>query len=213
MKYSALVVAAGSGSRMKLGYNKVYMRLSDGKCLLDKTLSVFMDDPDCTQIVVVTDPAMFRQEIGEKTVGKVVVARGGETRQESVHNGLMAVLEETVFVHDGARPFLKKEVLERLKGTMETEDAALLMVPCKDTIKRVIGGYVEETYDRSTLMCAQTPQAFRTSVLISCMDQAVLDGWTGTDYASVVEKYSNVRVAAVEGDYANLKVTTPEDIH
>ena len=145
MKYSALVVAAGSGSRMKLGYNKVYMRLSDGKCLLDKTLSVFMDDPDCTQIVVVTDPAMFRQEIGEKTVGKVVVARGGETRQESVHNGLMAVLEETVFVHDGARPFLKKEVLERLKGTMETEDAALLMVPCKDTIKRVIGGYVEET--------------------------------------------------------------------
>ena len=96
---------------------------------------------------------------------------------------------------------------------METEDAALLMVPCKDTIKRVIGGYVEETYDRSTLMCAQTPQAFRTSVLISCMDQAVLDGWTGTDDASVVEKYSNVRVAAVEGDYANLKVTTPEDIH
>ena len=62
-------------------------------------------------------------------------------------------------------------------------------------------------------MCAQTPQAFRTSVLISCMDQAVLDGWTGTDDASVVEKYSNVRVAAVEGDYANLKVTTPEDIH
>ena len=135
MKYSALVVAAGSGSRMKLGYNKVYMRLSDGKCLLDKTLSVFMDDPDCTQIVVVTDPAMFRQEIGEKTVGKVVVARGGETRQESVHNGLMAVLEETVFVHDGARPFLKKEVLERLKGTMETEDAALLVHAdvCPDT--------------------------------------------------------------------------------
>ena len=96
---------------------------------------------------------------------------------------------------------------------METEDAALLMVPCKDTVKHVMDGYVEETYDRSTLMCAQTPQAFRTSVLISCMDRAILDGWTGTDDASLVEKYGNVKVAAVEGDYANLKVTTPEDIH
>ena len=213
MRYSALVVAAGSGSRMKLGYNKVYMRLNDGKCLLEKTLSVFMDDPDCSQIVVVTDPALFRQQIGEKTVGKLVVARGGATRQESVHNGLMAVLEDTVMVHDGARPFLKKEVLDRLKKAMETEDAALLMVPCKDTIKRVKDGYVEETYDRSTLACAQTPQAFDTSLLIRCMHCANEEGWTGTDDASLVERYGNVRIKAVEGDYANLNVTTPEDIH
>ena len=213
MKYSALVVAAGSGSRMKLGYNKVYMRLKDGKCLLDKTLSVFLNDPDCSQVVVVTDPYTFRQEIGTDTVGKIVIARGGSTRQQSVYNGLMSVLEDRVLIHDGARPFLSYDALQRLKEAMETEQAALLMVPCKDTIKRVKDGYVEETYDRSTLACAQTPQAFDTSLLIRCMHCANEEGWTGTDDASLVERYGNVRIKAVEGDYANLKVTTPEDIH
>lgn len=213
MKYTALIVAAGSGTRMKLGYNKVYMKLDDGKTLLEKTMSVFAEDPDCTQIVVVTDPLLFRDEIGETTVGKIVVAQGGSTRQESVHHGLMAVLENTVFIHDGARPFLSKEVLERLKKTMETEKAALLTVPCKDTIKKCVDGYITETYDRSTLVCAQTPQAFVTDLIISCMDRALCEGFTGTDDASLVEKYSDVRVKAVEGDYANLKVTTPEDIH
>lgn len=212
MKYSALVVAAGSGTRMKLGYNKVYMKLPDGQCLLEKTLSGFLNDPDCSQVVVVTDPVLFRQEIGADTVGKVVVAQGGATRQESVYNGLMAVLEDTVLVHDGARPYLSNEALNRLKEAMETEKAALLTVPCKDTVKHVVDGYVVETYERSTLACAQTPQAFETRLLVSCMERAFEEGWTGTDDASLVEKYSDVRVKAVEGDYANLKVTTPEDI-
>ena len=82
-----------------------------------------------------------------------------------------------------------------------------------DQIVEEKDGYVEETYDRSTLACAQTPQAFDTSLLIRCMHCANEEGWIGTDDASLVERYGNVRIKAVEGDYANLKVTTPEDIH
>ena len=213
MKYSALVVAAGSGTRMKLGYNKVYMRMKDNRCLLEQTISVFQNDPDCRQIVVVTDPLSFRREIGEKTDGRTVLVKGGNTRQQSVYNGLMAVTEKKVFIHDGARPYLSMEALERLKKAMETEQAALLTVPCKDTVKKVTDGYIEKTYDRSVLICAQTPQAFDTDLLISCMDKAFCDHFTGTDDASVVERYGNVAISAVEGDYANLKITTPEDIH
>lgn len=213
MNYSALIVAAGAGTRMKLGFNKVYMRLNNGKCLLEQTLSVFMKDPDCTQIVVVTDPVVFRKEIGKRSIGKVVLVKGGDTRQQSVHNGLMAVLEDKVFIHDGARPFLSEDALERLKKTMEHEKAALLTVPCKDTIKKVKDGYIEKTYDRATLVNAQTPQAFDTDLIISCMEKADMEGFTGTDDTSLVEKYSDVRIASVEGDYGNLKITTPEDIH
>lgn len=212
MNYSALIVAAGSGTRMKLGFNKVYMRLKNGKCLLEQTLSVFMNDPDCTQIIVVTDPVTFRKEMGTRSVGKVVLVKGGNTRQQSVHNGLMAVMEDKVFIHDGARPFLSKETLERLKECMEREKAALLTVPCKDTIKKVNDGYIEKTYDRATLVNAQTPQAFDTDLIISCMEKADMEGFTGTDDTSLVERYSDVRIASVEGEYTNLKVTTPEDV-
>lgn len=212
MNYSALVVAAGSGTRMKLGFNKVYMRMKNGKCLLEETLSIFMNDPACSQIVVVTDPMAFRKEIGTECVGKIVLVKGGATRQESVHNGLMAVLEDVVFIHDGARPFLSRDALCRLKECMLIEKAALLCVPCKDTIKKVKDGYIEKTYDRATLVSAQTPQAFDTSLMISCMEKAMMEGFTGTDDASLVERYSNVKIAIVEGDYANLKITTPEDV-
>ena len=203
MQYSALIVAAGSGTRMKLGYNKVYAKLPDGTTILDKTLSVFLNDSDCAE--------HFEKVHGRKD-GRVVFACGGATRQDSVYNGLRAVLADIVFVHDGARPFLEKESLEKLKKTMETEKAALLCVPCKDTVKNVKDRYVVETYDRSTLQCAQTPQAFETDLLLTCMHKAKEDHFIGTDDTSLVEKYSNVRVAVVEGKYSNYKITTPEDI-
>ena len=93
MQYSALIVAAGSGTRMKLGFNKVYAKLSDGTTILDKTLSVFLNDSDCIQIVLVTDCAEhFEKEQGRKD-GRIVFACGGATRQDSVYNGLRAGAE------------------------------------------------------------------------------------------------------------------------
>lgn len=213
MKYSALIVAAGSGTRMKLGYNKVYAQLKDGRSILETTISVFMNDKDCDQIIVVTDPQVFSEMMPEKIRNHVEVCAGGASRQESVANGLEKVTMPYVMIHDGARPYLTQELLNRLKQAMEQEKAALLMVPVKDTIKRVKNGYVTETFVRSELQAAQTPQMFATDLIRACMHQAVVNGYTGTDDASLVEKFSDVPVKAVEGDYANYKITTPEDLH
>ncbi len=211
MNYSALICAAGSGTRMHLGYNKVYAKLPSGSTILDATISMFEKDEDCTQIVVVTDPDAF-EEYHVSSSNKIVVVDGGATRQESVYHGLLAVSNEYVMIHDGARPYLTQQSLEDLKITLQKEDACLLMVPCKDTIKKVINGYVETTYDRSTLMNAQTPQAFRTSLIIECTKKAIQDNFVGTDDASLVEKYSDVKVKVVEGSYSNIKITTIEDL-
>jgi 2-C-methyl-D-erythritol 4-phosphate cytidylyltransferase len=212
MKYSTVIVAAGKGQRMNLGFNKVYAKLSDGRTILEHAMEIFMADEDCLQITLVTDADDYYHNIKSRWPGKITIVRGGDTRQQSVSNGLDTVIGENVLIHDGARPFLDKDSLERLKSTMETEQAALLCVPTKDTIKVVIDGYITETPDRDTLMNAQTPQAFRTSLLLDCMAKARREGFTGTDDTSLIERYSDVKVRAVEGSYANIKITTPEDL-
>lgn len=211
MKYSALIVAAGSGTRMKLGYNKVYAEMKDGRSILETTVSVFLNDEDCEQIVIVTD---IKDYLAHHCTlnGKITLCKGGDSRQSSVHHGLLAVTGEYVLIHDGARPFIQQEQVNALKEALKNHDACLLMVPCKDTIKKVVDGYVIETYDRSTLMAAQTPQAFKTSLIKECMKKALDEGFIGTDDTSLVERYGGVRVKAVEGAYSNIKITTPEDL-
>jgi 2-C-methyl-D-erythritol 4-phosphate cytidylyltransferase len=213
MKYTALIVAAGSGTRMKLGYNKVYALMRDGRTILNHTMDIFRADKDCIQIVVVTEALTFYQNMEGSWPGMITIAKGGKTRQESVKNGLQAVLADYVMVHDGARPYLDEKSLKRIKKALKENDAVLLSVPCKDTIKKIDeDGYIEMTYDRSTLCAAQTPQAFRTELLTECMCRAEEAGFTGTDDCSLVEAFSDTRVKTVEGSYANIKITTPEDM-
>ncbi|MBR3358121.1 MAG: 2-C-methyl-D-erythritol 4-phosphate cytidylyltransferase [Solobacterium sp.] len=212
MKYSAVIVAAGSGSRMNLGFNKVYAHLPGGRTILEETMSVFLTDPDCEQIVVVTDAAEYLHHIQTRVEGRITFACGGDTRQRSVLNGVLAAISDIVFIHDGARPHLSAELLGKLKEAMETEEAALLAVPCKDTIKVIENGYVRTTVERSTVCAAQTPQAFRTSAIIQCIRKAEEDGYTGTDDCSLAEKYSDMKIKVVEGSYENFKITTPEDL-
>lgn len=210
MEYSAIIVAAGNGTRMKLGYNKVYHRI-DGLTILERTMHVFEKDDRCTQIIVVTEGTDYKLQTNRYN-GKIVVVRGGKTRQESVQNGLFAAKEKIVFVHDGARPYVTEECIDRLCKSMETNDAAILMVAAKDTIKTVKDGFVETTPSRESLMHAQTPQAFKTSLLLDCYKQAELENFIGTDDSSLVEKYGNTKIAVVEGDYRNIKITTIEDL-
>ena len=212
MEYSVVIVAAGSGTRMKLGYNKVFAEMKNGRSVLETTLSVFQKDQDCRQIIVVTDPDEFRRNMNNDIRKYTEVCAGGSTRQESVSRGLSLVKYPYVMIHDGARPFVTTELLNRLKKAMVNENAALLMVPVKDTIKKVEEGYVTGTFVRSELKAAQTPQMFETALIRNCMNQAMQEGYTGTDDASLVEKFSDVRIKAVDGEYSNYKITTPEDL-
>ena len=212
MKYSAVIVAAGSGTRMNLGFNKVYARLKDGRTILETAMSVFLDDPDCIQVVVVTEAKTYMENIPGRISGRITFAAGGDTRQKSVYNGLLCALGDIVFIHDGARPFLSRELLEKLKEAMETEDAALLTVPCKDTIKVVVDGYVAKTVNRARARAAQTPQAFHIEDILYCMYMAEQLEYFGTDDCSLAEKFLNINIKAVMGSYENYKITTPEDL-
>lgn len=212
MKYSAVIVAAGVGQRMKLGFNKAYAKLSTGKTIIETTVEVFLQDPDCKQIVLVTDMEDPYSKQLSAQYGRLVVARGGATRQESVYSGLKGTLCDYVLIHDGARPYVSLELIERIKRALETEKAALLAISSKDTVKRVKDGYVLETYPRSELMLAQTPQGFEIDLILECYKKAKKEGYLATDDASLVEYYSDVPVKIVEGSPSNFKITTPDDL-
>jgi len=212
MDYTALVVAAGSGSRVNLGYNKLLYTFENGKTILEETLRVFMEDAQCRQIVVVANSDDKETFIKLCVCGKVVFAYGGETRQQSVYNGLKAVKEDVVLIHDGARPWLPKACIDELLENLKEHPACLLCVPVKDTIKEVKDGYVVSTYRRDTLKQAQTPQGFDTNFIIHCYEKAMRLGIQATDDAQIVEECSDIAVRAVNGSYANIKVTTMEDL-
>ena len=212
MRYSALVLAAGSGQRMKLGYNKVFYELENGKTVLDQALSVFKEDDRCKQIVLVCSTNDIVRISSQYVSGKVVVVLGGATRQESVYNGLKAVHEENVLIHDGARPWISKKNVDALLEKLAEHPACILMVPAKDTVKVVEKGVIKETLQRERLWLAQTPQAFDTRLNISCYKRAMDLGIQATDDAQVVELTCDMPVLCVKGSYDNIKITTKEDL-
>lgn len=212
MEYTALVVAAGSGSRVGLGYNKMLYKLQNGNTILEETLQVFQQDARCHQIVVVAsaqDMETFHEVCDEKNI---CIVEGGTTRQESVWNGLQKVNCSHVLIHDGARPWLSIDCIDRIVEKLETCNACLLMVPVKDTIKVVENGIVKHTPQRNTLWQAQTPQAFRTECIKEAFEVAFEKGIEATDDAQIMELCGKEKVEVVEGSYENQKVTTIEDL-
>ena len=207
MDYSCVIVAAGKGSRMNLGYNKVYYMLDD-KCILEHTIKAFKDDSDCKEIIVVCDIDDFKAHIKDDDV---ILVNGGATRSDSVYNGLQKVSYEYVMIHDGARPYVSSKILDDTKQCLSKHNACLAMVDCKDTIKKVVDNKVVKTYVRSTLKNAQTPQSFKTSMIIEAYQKAIADNFVATDDASIYEVYGNDDVYVIEGSYDNIKITTIED--
>lgn len=208
MDYSCVIVAAGKGSRMNLGYNKAYYMLDD-KCILEHTIKAFKDDHDCKEIIVVCDIDDFKAHIKDDDV---ILVSGGATRSDSVYNGLQKVSYEYVMIHDGARPYVSSKILDDTKQCLSKHNACLPMVDCKDTIKKVVDNKVVKTYVRSTLKNAQTPQSFKTSMIIEAYQKAMADNFVATDDASIYEVYGKDDVYVIEGSYDNIKITTIEDI-
>ncbi|KJE27235.1 2-C-methyl-D-erythritol 4-phosphate cytidylyltransferase [Geobacillus kaustophilus] len=215
MNYEAIVLAAGQGKRMNAGMNKQFLELG-GEPLIVRTLNVFERDERCARIVLVVNPAersRFELLLDRFRIRKVAAfADGGEERQHSVYNGLQALAgEEIVLIHDGARPFVRVHHLHELADAAIQYGAAIPAVRVKDTIKKVDGLFVEQTIDRSSLWAVQTPQAFRLSLIMEAHKAAKQAGYLGTDDASLVERIGKP-VKIIEGDYRNIKLTTPEDL-
>jgi len=218
-KHIAIVLAAGQGKRMQSSVQKQYLLLN-GKPVLYYSLKVFEDCPFMDEIILVTgkdEIAYCQQEIVQKYGFTKIhaIVPGGKERYHSVYEGLKAITEgDYVYIHDGARPFIDSEILERAKAEVEVSGACVVGMPVKDTIKISDGNQLAvETPRRDLVWMVQTPQVF-VRELITNAYKKLLEGDTVavTDDAMVLEIMEHKQVRLVEGSYQNIKITTPEDL-
>lgn len=208
-----ILAAAGSGTRMKSHKNKVLMSLL-GEPVLIRSVRKFVSWAD--QVVVV----VRRQDYDEierllkqwdLTVSALVI--GGDTRQDSVRMGIAALKDiDWVFIHDAARPLIEPEIILKAYHEVKKYKAVGVAIPVKDTIKMVDSNLtVVDTPDRKILWAVQTPQAFSFSLIKQAYQEALKNGWEGTDDLSIVEK-TGVKAKLIQGNDTNIKITTPEDL-
>ncbi|MDR1954118.1 MAG: 2-C-methyl-D-erythritol 4-phosphate cytidylyltransferase [Clostridiales Family XIII bacterium] len=214
-RIAALIVAAGTGSRFGAGIPKQYLKIGDvpmvkmAAAAFEK--SAFVDD-----LYVVAAAAHI--EDCEKMLADMrklrAVVAGGDTRQASVYNGLMAMNSPTpdiVLIHDGARPFVSGDLIERTAALTAKSGAVVVCVPAKDTIYVAKNDILEAVPDRETLHAVQTPQGFSRELIVRAHERALADGITATDDGALLRRMG-VDVHLVEGDYANVKITTAADL-
>lgn len=212
-----IIAAAGQGKRMGSGINKVLQPLS-GQAVLLHTIQAAAAVRDAGYIII-TAAAEAMEAIRTLLAGHDLpvpwqVVAGGAERQHSIANALAFVPDSAgiVVVHDGARPLAGTKLFDQVVAAARQSNAAIAAVPVKDTIKAVeTAGWVTATPDRGRLWAVQTPQAFAADLLKKAYAQAAEEGYLGTDDAGLVERLGS-GVQVVQGDYRNIKITTPEDI-
>ena len=216
-KYTAIVLAGGSGKRMGLSVKKQYIEICN-KPLLYYSVHAF-EKSDVDEIVLVVTPGdenYVKKEIVEKYGFKKVsaIVSGGKERYNSVYEGLKVTRGDYVLIHDGARAFVTKEIIRRAMDGAKEYGACVVGMPVKDTIKVADDdGYVKDTPKRSSLWMVQTPQAFFYPLVKDAYEKVLAKDATGvTDDAMVVELATAHKVKLIEGSYDNIKVTTIDDL-
>lgn len=208
MNISALIVAAGSSQRM--GTDKMLLPLL-GKSVILHTIEKFALCDEIDEIIVVASKNninIIKEETASFTDKKLTVTQGGETRGESVLNGLKIAKGKYVLIHDGARPLVSKKIIKNvIDGVLEFGAAAPGCTP-KDTVKKVSDAFICETLPRNELVNIQTPQGFVKEEIEKAYG---LYGFNETDDCALIEK-TGKHVKVVEGSYENIKITTPSDI-
>lgn len=215
---AAIILAAGQGKRMQSNIPKQYLKLKD-RPLITYALEVF-EDSFIDEIILVVGKGEIKyckKEIIEKYKFKKVVEiiEGGKERYHSVYEGIKRLKNiDYVYIHDGARPFITMDIIERAYVEVKKEKACVVGMPVKDTIKIVNNnGIVKETPNRNTVWQVQTPQVFLYQLIKEGYDNLIEEeGCNITDDAMVVETILKSSVKMIEGSYKNIKITTPEDL-
>jgi 2-C-methyl-D-erythritol 4-phosphate cytidylyltransferase/2-C-methyl-D-erythritol 2,4-cyclodiphosphate synthase len=218
LKTAALIVAAGRGLRAGAATPKQYAT-PGGVSILARTVGVFIGCPEVDLVAVVIGPddrALYDAAIPSGHPKLTPPATGGDTRQRSVLNGLRALAPQApdrVLIHDGVRPFVTAEIIERVLAALKQTPGAIAAVPLSDTLKRAdVQRRVAETVRRSGLWRAQTPQGFRFTDILAAHEAAAAAGRSDlTDDAAVAE-WAGLAVTIVDGSEANRKLTTAEDL-
>lgn len=206
---TAVLVAAGSSTRM--GFDKLSFDLG-GETVLERSVRAFDECPEVDELVIVTGASGENARRAAARCKKPVrLVKGGSTRAESARSGVAAAHGRLVAVHDAARPFVSQSVIADTIAAAARCGAAAPAVPVKDTIKRARDGLVEATLERSELFAVQTPQVFQVDLIKAALVKALEDGAALTDDCGAVERLG-IGVSLTQGDYCNLKITTPEDL-
>lgn len=218
MKTTAIVLAAGSGKRMNSKVHKQYLLLK-GKPVLYYALKAFEDSQveDIVLVVGAGEVEFCRKEIVDQYGFEKVraIVEGGKERYHSVYEGLKAAGKtDYVLIHDGARPFVTQEIIERTIGAVCEYKACVVGMPVKDTIKIVDEDtFAKETPNRSDVWLVQTPQAFSYPLIFDAYTKLFTEEDSAiTDDAMVIERMTDYKVKLIEGSYRNIKITTPEDL-
>ena len=213
--FGALIVAAGSGKRMNSDINKQFIEI-DKKPILIWTIEAFYNNKNIDHIVIAIkkdEEEYIKTLLKKYRLENIDISYGGCERQDSIYNSLPYLKNDKfVLIHDGARPFITDEIINRCVENVRKFDCICVGVKAKDTIKIVDqNNNISNTTDRSLTWYAQTPQAFRYDIIKEAYSKAKVEEFVGTDDASLVE-YMGYKVKMVEGSYENIKITTPEDL-
>jgi 2-C-methyl-D-erythritol 4-phosphate cytidylyltransferase len=213
----AVIVGAGEGRRMGATVRKQFTKVA-GKPIIAYTLEMFENSELIDHIVAVVpgdSVDWVKEEVVEAYGFRKIraVIHGGETRQESVVNGLKALKDKTeiVIIHDAVRPLVSEVLIRRVIDAARKTGAAITAVPARDTVKQVESGQIVGTLDRRLLWFAQTPQSFRYDIIMDAHRRAAEERVDVTDDAALVENYG-AKVTVAVGSYNNLKITSPEDM-
>lgn len=225
IRVTAIVLAAGQGTRMQSSVHKQYLLIKD-KPVLYYSLKAFEDSmiDDIVLVVGKNEENYCRREILERYGFRKIrmIVEGGCERYHSVAYGIQAVSWDCdyIFIHDGARPFVNEEIIKRVYDEVIQSKACVVGMPVKDTIKiSDEKGYVSDTPVRSLVWQIQTPQVFEKSIIATAYEKLMEEEEilsareiTVTDDAMVVEYFMNIPIKLVKGSYINIKITTPEDL-
>ena len=221
-RFCAVVLSAGVGRRMNSDIPKQYLMLKDKPVLAHSLLS--FEESEVDDIVIVCgagDEDFIKKEFVEKySLNKVrAIVEGGAERFNSVYNGLRACKDaDYVLIHDGARPYVSLDIIRRNMEEVVKYKAVVTAVKSTDTVKiSDENGFVETTPDRNRVFAMQTPQTFDYKIALEAYTALIKSIEAGnkiniTDDAQVVELFSDRKVKLVEGDYSNIKITTPRDL-
>ena len=215
-KISAVITAAGNGLRMKSDRAKPYIELK-GKKILEICLDTIVSLEEIDQIIVVIrkDDENYLKDIIKKYDKKISYVFGKQTRELSTYEGLKAVDKNSklVLTHDGVRPFASKELFEKVIENSEEYKAVISAVKSKDTVKIVDKDLlVKNTPLRKEVYNVQTPQAFDKELILAYYKKYIQSDFTITDDSQLFEIFSEEKIKVVEGEYSNIKMTTPEDL-
>lgn len=214
-RVSAIIVAAGRSTRM--GANKMMIEIGS-MSVFERTLRAFEESKKVDEVIVVSSDEnweYYKKIVREKLISKVTaIVRGGNSRGESVKNGLKACNNNSkiVLVHDGARPLIKPSTIDEVVDGVEEEDVAAVGIKLSDSVKVIDSeGYAVSSIDREKIIRIQTPQGFKKEIILKAYEKAEEEGYEGTDDCSLTE-IMGYRTKIIYPSYVNIKLTSPEDV-